>query len=63
MVSLPEQSWLRIGNRKKFDKIVANLPLQRAGNPSDIAQAVLFLLEATYITGYILPVDGGWSIT
>ena len=49
--------------QEKFDDIVANLPLQRAGNPSDIAQAVLFLLEATYITGYILPVDGGWSIT
>ena len=44
----------------KFGNIVANLPLQRAGRPSDIARAVLFLLNA-YITGYILPVDGGWS--
>jgi len=34
--------------------------LKRSGDPSDIATAVRFLLaEGTYITGAILPVDGG----
>ncbi len=34
--------------------------LKRSGDPSDIAAAVRFLLaEGTYITGALLPVDGG----
>lgn len=38
-------------------------PVQRAGQPIDIAQAVLFLLSpaARHITGQTLVVDGGWS--
>jgi NAD(P)-dependent dehydrogenase (short-subunit alcohol dehydrogenase family) len=37
-------------------------PIQRAGRPSDIANAALFLAsdEAAFITGVVLPVDGGW---
>ncbi|MFL2769402.1 MAG: SDR family NAD(P)-dependent oxidoreductase [Rhodospirillaceae bacterium] len=39
----------------------ASIPLGRAGTVDDIAEAVTFLAsdEAYYITGYILPVDGG----
>ena len=33
--------------------------LKRAGDPRDIASAVLFLLESDYVTGVVLPVDGG----
>ena len=34
--------------------------LKREGSPDDIAQAVYFLVaEAPYITGHIIPVDGG----
>jgi len=37
--------------------------LQRTGLPEDIARAVAFLLlDASYVTGQILPVDGGRSI-
>jgi pteridine reductase len=46
-----------------FDKIVESVPLRRAGDPIDVANAVKFLADADYITGYILPVDGGWSLT
>jgi NAD(P)-dependent dehydrogenase (short-subunit alcohol dehydrogenase family) len=37
-------------------------PLPRAGRPVDIANAALFLAseEASFITGVVLPVDGGW---
>lgn len=39
----------------------AHIPLGRAGTVDDIAEAVAFLAsdEAYYITGYVLPVDGG----
>ena len=34
--------------------------LKREGSPDDIAQAIYFLIaEAPYITGHIIPVDGG----
>lgn len=38
-------------------------PLGRVGQPEEIANAALFLVseEASYITGVILPVDGGWN--
>jgi pteridine reductase len=43
--------------------IVRQIPLARAGEPDDIARAVLFLVrDATYMTGQIIAVDGGRSI-
>jgi pteridine reductase len=40
--------------------IVRATPLQRIGTPSDIAQTVVFLVEGSdFITGAIIPVDGG----
>lgn len=43
--------------------IEASIPLQRTGLPDDIARAVAFLLlDAGYVTGQILAVDGGRSI-
>jgi NAD(P)-dependent dehydrogenase (short-subunit alcohol dehydrogenase family) len=40
-----------------------SVPLQRMGTPEDIAHACFFLSSpmASFITGAILPVDGGWS--
>ncbi|MGC0153922.1 pteridine reductase [Chromobacterium vaccinii] len=44
-------------------RIEATIPLQRTGVPDDIARAVAFLLlDASYVTGQILAVDGGRSI-
>jgi len=43
-------------------RIEASIPLGRTGTPEDLAQAIHFLLEAPYVTGVILPVDGGRSI-
>jgi pteridine reductase len=33
--------------------------LKREGSPEDIAKAILFLVDADYITGHVIPVDGG----
>lgn len=41
-------------------RLTARIPLGRAGSPEDVASAVHFLLrDGDYITGAILPVDGG----
>lgn len=34
-------------------------PLRRLGAPADVVAAVRFLLEQDYVTGVVLPVDGG----
>jgi 3-oxoacyl-[acyl-carrier protein] reductase len=40
----------------------AGYPLGRTGTPEEVAEAVLFLAGAGFITGAVLPVDGGLSI-
>ena len=43
--------------------ILRQVPLQRPGDPDDIAGCVLYLVrDATYVTGQIIVVDGGRSI-
>jgi pteridine reductase len=37
-------------------------PLARLGTPEDVAQAVVYLLEAQYVTGEVIRVDGGRHI-
>ena len=46
-----------------FDQLTPWYPLGRVGEPDDIAKAALFLCsdDASWITGAILPVDGGIS--
>jgi len=44
-------------------RIVSNTPLKRAGDPDDIAGAVLYFASAApFVTGQILAVDGGRTI-
>lgn len=42
-----------------MEAFAATLPVQRIGRPEDIAAAVLFLMQNSYITGITLRVDGG----
>lgn len=45
------------------EQIVERIPLKRLGEPEDIAKTVKFLaLDATYITGQVIGVDGGLVI-
>ncbi len=38
------------------------IPLGRFGEPEEVAQAIVFLAEHVYITGAVLPVNGGFHI-
>jgi NAD(P)-dependent dehydrogenase (short-subunit alcohol dehydrogenase family) len=52
------------GDAERKQKVFSRTPLGRLGDPADIGDAALFLAsdQAKYLTGVILPVDGGNSI-
>ena len=47
-----------------LDDVVQSVPLKRLGRASDIGRAAMFLASemAEYVTGAVIPVDGGWSL-
>jgi len=52
---LPPDDW----PMERWDALANVAVLQRTGSPNDVVQALLFLIEAQFITGHIMPVDGG----
>lgn len=59
----------RLSERARTDParsgpITARIPLGRWGEPRDVADVVAFLVseDARYVTGTVLPVDGGYCI-
>ena len=48
---------------KAKEMALGAIPMQRMGTPAEVARAVCFLAsdEASYITGHVLPVDGGMA--
>ena len=52
--SLPAQQRL-----KEFEETAQRLPVKRIGQPEDIAQAAVYLIQCGYATGSIVYVDGG----
>ena len=53
------------GNAERKAGLVAGVPLQRAGDPDEIAQAIVFLAssKSSFTTGQVLSIDGGKSAT
>ena len=45
-----------------LESLTADLPLRRRGFPEDIAEATLYLLGASFVTGQVIFVDGGRHI-
>jgi NAD(P)-dependent dehydrogenase (short-subunit alcohol dehydrogenase family) len=51
------------GNAERKAGLVSSVPLQRVGEPAEIASAIVFLAssKASFTTGQVLSVDGGKS--
>ena len=55
--------WDSFGSHR--DSILAaasKLPVGRVGKPEEVAEAVLFLMTNGFVTGIVLPVDGGGAL-
>jgi len=46
----------------QYASFAENLPTKRVGQAHEVADAIRFLTTATYVTGQILPVDGGATV-
>lgn len=48
---------------EEWKMLEEEIPLGRAGTPSEIADVICFLLsdQSSYITGHVLKINGGWS--
>jgi NAD(P)-dependent dehydrogenase (short-subunit alcohol dehydrogenase family) len=57
-----QQAFMRTGYASP-ERFLRHVPMNRFGVPAEVADAVEFLASprASYITGVILPVDGGWA--
>ena len=42
--------------------LMNSIPLARMGEPEDVAEAVAYLVTASYVTGEVLRVDGGLAM-
>jgi len=52
---LPPEDWPASAR----EHLIATTPLKRLGAPDDVVAAVLYFLQNDYVTGVVLPVDGG----
>ena len=52
---LPPDDW----SSEKWEALATEVSLARTGTTDDVVAAVLYLIEADFVTGQILPVDGG----
>lgn len=50
-------------NKKELEEIKDEIPLQKLGECEDIARCIKWLIEDKYVTGQIIAINGGWSIT
>jgi 3-oxoacyl-[acyl-carrier protein] reductase len=51
---------VQVLGRETLEALAEEIPLGRLGTAEEIARAVLYLAEASYTTGQVLAVDGGF---
>lgn len=49
-------------NKEEIEELKEEIPLEKIGEPSDIAKCVKWLIEDTYTTGQVISINGGWII-
>ena len=49
--------------KQEIEEIKEEIPLEKMGEPSDIAKCVKWLVKDTYTTGQVISINGGWIIT
>jgi len=56
---------IETGSEEQMRMMINAIPIGKLGTPEDIASAVTYLAsdEAGYVTGALIIIDGGWSIT
>ncbi|MBO2451675.1 SDR family oxidoreductase [Actinomadura barringtoniae] len=63
VVDTPWWSFLPEDQRQaQFTGTAETLPVKRVGQAEDVAEAISYLVNASYVTGTILPVDGGFTV-
>ena len=45
-----------------LEQMAQDAPVGKNGTPRDVAEAMEYLLEAKFVTGQVLPVNGGYVI-
>ena len=60
--TLPPESQDRQEAEQFFASYAQNLPLKRVGQPQDVAETILYLMNNQYTTGSTLFVDGGYTL-
>lgn len=46
-------------DHSRLDELAKTVPLKRHGDPDEIADAVIYLLKSSFLTGVVIQVDGG----
>jgi NAD(P)-dependent dehydrogenase (short-subunit alcohol dehydrogenase family) len=64
VIDTPWWNWMKDDDRRAaFAKFAAATPVGRIGKPEDVAQAIVYLIGNSFVTGTVLECDGGLRLT